>query len=80
MDKQLETIEKQKAKRTANPVRLKKRLLTLAEGAEYLGRKPDSVRDLLYRRELRCIQKGNGKIWLDLYELDRWVENSLHFM
>ncbi len=57
-----------------------KRLLTLKEAATYLGRKPDSMRDLLYKHELKCIQKGKGKIWLDIRELDKWIENSLGFL
>jgi hypothetical protein len=57
-----------------------KRLLTLKEAADYLGRKPDSMRELLYGRELRCIQKGKGKIWLDIKELDGWIDQNLSYM
>ena len=57
-----------------------KRLLSLKEAAEYLGRRPDSMRELLYSHELRCIQKGSGKIWLDIRELDRWIDTNLSYM
>lgn len=80
MDKVLEIGNKKEGKRTNSPARLTQRLLTLAQGAEYLGRSQDSLRELLYRHELRCIQKGNGKVWLDLHELNRWIESNLHFM
>jgi len=57
------------------------RLLTLKEAAVYLGRSVDSVRELLYQQELRCIQRGpRSKIWLDRHELDEWIEQNLRFM
>ena len=58
-----------------------KRLVSIKEGADYLGRKSvDSLRELLYRKEIRCIQRGRGKIWLDIRELDKWIEENLKFM
>lgn len=64
-----------------NPDRqISKRLLSLKEAAVYLGRRPDSMRELLYSHELRCIQKGSGKIWLDIRELDKWIESNLNYM
>lgn len=57
------------------------RLLTLAEAAIYLGRSHDSVRELLYERELRCVQRGDrGKIWIPVDELERWIERNLDYL
>ena len=75
-----EIREKTEAIRIGSPVSPFKRLLTLAEAAKYLGRGQDSFRELLYAKELKCIQKGRGKIWLDILELDQWIERNLHFM
>jgi len=60
-----------------NPVR--PRLLSLKDAASYLGRGTDSLREMVYRRELRVIQEGKGKMWFDLRELDNWIDRNLHF-
>ena len=78
MTKQLIDItKKKKAQGIASPAR---RLITLKEAATYLGRGEDSLRELLYAREMRCVQRGKGKIWLDINELDQWVEHNLQYM
>ncbi len=52
------------------------RLLTLKESAAYVGRSVPSMRELLYGHELKCIQKGNGKIWVDIRDLDAWIDKN----
>ena len=62
---------------TTNPVR--PRLLSLKDAALYLGRGTDSLREMVYRHELRVIQEGTGKMWFDLRELDEWISRKLHY-
>lgn len=62
---------------TANPVR--PRLLSLKNAAVYLDRGTDSLREMVYRREIRVIQNGRGKMWFDLRELDDWIDRELHY-
>jgi len=59
---------------------LQERLLTLKDASFYLGRSVGSIREMLYSRELPCIQKGAGKVWLDIRDLDKWIDSSKSFM
>ncbi len=59
--------------------RIEKRLYTIKESALYLGRGLDSMRELIYAGELPVVQKGErGKCWLDVYDLDSWIEKNKH--
>jgi excisionase family DNA binding protein len=49
-----------------------RRLVSVREAAEYLGRTEKSVRHLVNRRKLRCI-RGDGRVMLDLADLDHWI-------
>ena len=73
----IDITKKKQARGIGSPTR---RLLTLKEASIYLGRGEDSLRELLYSREMRCIQRGRGKIWLDVLEVDRWIERNLEYM
>ncbi len=54
---------------------MRQRLLSLKEAACYLGRGEDSMRELVYARKIQVIQEGErSKIWLDLKDLDQWIE------
>jgi hypothetical protein len=64
-------------KNIIEPVR---RLLTIKEAAAYLCRSVFSMREMLYRRELKCIQKGKGKIWIDIRDLDAWIDSNKSYM
>ena len=56
---------------------LDKRLFTLKESAHYLGRGIDAMRELVYRREIPVIQQsGRSKIWLDVMDLNVWIEEN----
>ena len=83
--------EENKAHRIASPVRLRvmpvkeefigQRLLTIKDAARYLGRGEDSLREMIYAGIFPVIQVGErSKIWLDLKDLDDWVEHSKEFM
>lgn len=58
-----------------NPKRepLKKRLLTIKEAGDYLGRSVWSVRELIWAGSLPCVKVGK-RIHLDIFDLDRWIE------
>jgi len=57
-----------------------KRLLSVPEAAIYLGRGIDAVRELVYRREIRVVQRGEkGKVYLDKADLDTWIEKNKRF-
>ena len=71
--------EQKKAQGTTNPVR--QRLLSLKQASKYLGRGEDSMRELIYARVFPVIQEGErSKIWLDISDLDSWVEKKKHFV
>lgn len=59
----------------ANSPRLKKRLYTISETAEYLGRTVWSVRELIWKGELPAVRVGR-RIHLDIYDLDEFIEKN----
>ena len=60
-----------------NKPSLAKRLYTVKESAEYLGRGVHGVRDLIADGELPVIQRGdNGTQYLDVVDLDLWIEGN----
>jgi excisionase family DNA binding protein len=62
-----------KVQGTAIPVR--KRLYTLKEGAEYLGRSAWGMRELIWAGTIPVVKPRTGrKIFLDVQDLDRFVE------
>ena len=73
------TTEKQrdtKEQRIVNPKSLqKKRLYSIPEAAEYLGRSIWSVRELIWKGSLPCVREGR-RIHLDIIDLDRWIEGN----
>lgn len=57
------------------------RLLTLRESAKYLGRSEVSMRALVYKRAFPVIQEGErSKIWLDVNDLDAWIDNRKKYL
>jgi excisionase family DNA binding protein len=53
-----------------------KRLLTIKEAADYLGRpSASSIYHLVARRELPCVRHGRNRRF-DVKELDRWIEGD----
>ncbi len=54
-----------------------KRLLTLAEAAEYLGRSIWAVRELIWKGSLPCV-RFDRRVHLDINDLDRWIEQNKH--
>lgn len=52
-----------------------KRLYTLKEAAEYLGRPVWGVRELIWKGKISYIQDGR-KYYLDLVDLDQYIEKQ----
>jgi len=56
---------------------LSKRLYTLKEAAEYLGRSEWSMRELIWARKIPVVREDGGrKIYLDVSDLDRFIEQN----
>jgi predicted DNA-binding transcriptional regulator AlpA len=63
--------------RIQNPTRL----LTIRESARYLGRSEASMRALVYKGIFPIIQEGErSKIWLDVNDLDEWIDNKKRYL
>ncbi|MBU2227463.1 MAG: helix-turn-helix domain-containing protein [Proteobacteria bacterium] len=71
--KMLANTPSKKAQGTGNPLR--KRLYTLKEGAEYLGRSEWGMRELIWAGVIPVVKPRTArKIFLDVQDLDRFVE------
>jgi excisionase family DNA binding protein len=56
---------------------LLKRLYTLKEGAEYLGRSEWAMRELIWAGEIPVVrQEGGRKIFLDIQDLAEFIEKN----
>lgn len=74
-----EITKKRKAQRTMSPV--VKRLFTLREAGQYLGRSEYSVRSLIWSGALPVVKnpgdKQNGKKqWVDILDLDTFIQRN----
>jgi excisionase family DNA binding protein len=65
--------KKKTAQRISNP--LTKRLFTLKEAGEYLGRSEYSVRTLIWSGHLPVVRNGK-KQWVDICDLDAFIERN----
>ena len=73
-----DNAQENKAQRINNPLRLK-RLYSVKEAATYLGRGEDSMNELIDSREILVVQRSKrGKRWLDVMDLDKWIETNKH--
>jgi hypothetical protein len=56
---------------------LLKRLFTLKEGAEYLGRSEWGMRELIWSGKIPVIRaEGGRKIFLDIRDLDEFIDRN----
>ena len=73
------SIKKQKDKKTqgiSNPAcPFKKRLFTIKEVAEYLGRIVWSIRELIWAGKLPSVKAGR-RVHLDIIDLDQWIDRN----
>jgi len=54
-----------------------KRLYTLPEAAQYLGRSEWGMRELIWSRKIPIVRpEGSRKIFLDIADLDDFIERS----
>ena len=71
--KQNQEIEKPHG--IGNPLR--KRLFTLKEAAEYLGRSEWGMRELIWAGEIPVVRaEGSRKIFLDIEDLDDFINRN----
>jgi excisionase family DNA binding protein len=59
----------------SSPERPRKRLYTINQAAEYLGRSPWAVRSMIWTGKLPAVRDGK-RLLLDVHDLDRWIEAS----
>jgi excisionase family DNA binding protein len=57
------------------PKRPQKRLYTLKEAAEYLGRSDWAMRELMWKGAIPYVRDGR-KIYFDIVDLDEFVEKN----
>jgi excisionase family DNA binding protein len=63
-----------KAQGISNP--LCKRLYTLKEAADYLGRSVWGMRDLIWKQQIPVVMNNGGrKIFIDVQDLEAYVSN-----
>jgi excisionase family DNA binding protein len=56
---------------------LGKRLYTLSEAAQYLGRSDWSMRELIWAGEIPVVRgNGNRKIFLDIKDIDEYIDRN----
>lgn len=54
-----------------------RRLMTVKEGGEYIGKTEDAMRLMIHRGEIKypAIKRIGARVFVDLRELDKWVDN-----
>jgi excisionase family DNA binding protein len=55
--------------------RVSKRLYNIHEAADYLGRSPWAVREMIYAGKLPHVRDGK-RVLLDIHDMDKWIEKS----
>ena len=57
-----------------------KRLYTLREGAQYLGRSEWGMRELIWKGKIPAVrEEGARKIFLDVQDLDEFIQKNKSF-
>jgi excisionase family DNA binding protein len=59
--------------RSGKTERPRKRLYAIPEAAEYMGRTPWAIREMVWKGKLPAVRDGR-RILLDVEDLDRWIE------
>ena len=54
---------------------MKKRLLTVEEASVYIGRSVCALRELYWAGKIPIV-KSDRRIFLDVYDLDKWIEQN----
>ena len=62
---------------TEKTPQINKRLYTLAEAGQYLGRSVYSVRELVWAGRIPVLQhRPRGKQWVDIRDLDKFIDTE----
>ncbi|HBB15744.1 MAG: hypothetical protein A3J94_14085 [Syntrophus sp. RIFOXYC2_FULL_54_9] len=65
-----------KTQRISNPSqKLNKRLYSIPEAGQYLGRTVWSVREMVYAGKIPYIRDGR-RMLLDIHDMDAWIEEN----
>lgn len=65
-----------KAQRISNPSqKVNKRLYSIPEAGQYLGRTLWSIREMIYAGKIPYIRDGR-RMLLDIEDMDSWIENN----
>jgi excisionase family DNA binding protein len=56
-----------------SPTAIERRLLTVVDAAEYLGRSEEAVRHLLRTRKIHAV-RADGRVLIDKRDLDFWID------
>lgn len=65
-----------KTQRITNPSQKpNKRLYSIPEAGQYLGRTIWSIREMIYAGKLPYIRDGR-RMLLDIHDMDSWIENN----
>lgn len=54
---------------------IRKRLFTVREASVYIGRSVNALRELIWAGKLPIV-RPDRKIFLDIQDLDKWIEQS----
>jgi excisionase family DNA binding protein len=67
-----------KGQRILNPVsqRPNKRLYSLKEASEYLGRGIWAIRRMIWNGEIAYVKAGQRRILLDIKDMNDWIEKN----
>ena len=55
--------------------KLNKRLYSIPEAGQYLGRTVWSIREMIYAGKIPYIRDGR-RMLLDIHDMDSWIENN----
>ena len=57
------------------PHKLSKRLYSIPEAGQYLGRTVWAIREMIYAGKIPYIRDGR-RVLLDIQDMDNWIENN----
>ena len=71
-------VQYSKSERTGRQKQISpsRRLVRVREAAEYLGSSPWKVRQLIADRRIPFVQDGDGPFWIDIRDLDSFIERN----
>jgi excisionase family DNA binding protein len=75
-DRLLETLaEKLAAKLSEGPSRMYPRLMTVEQGAIYLGRTKEAIQHLVSSGKIPTV-RADRRVFLDRIDLDQWINDN----